>query len=27
MKKLNIKRVADLIKYAIGRGLSDTPPE
>lgn len=26
MKKLNIKRVADLIKYAIGRGLSDTPP-
>ncbi|OGR01731.1 MAG: DNA-binding response regulator [Deltaproteobacteria bacterium RIFOXYD12_FULL_55_16] len=27
MKKLNIRRVADLIKYAIGRGLSDTPPE
>ena len=27
MKKLNIKRVADLIKYAIGRGLSDAPPE
>lgn len=27
MKKLNIKRVADLIKYAIGRGLSDTPSE
>ncbi len=27
MKKLNIKRVADLIKYAIGRGLSDTLAE
>ena len=27
MKKLNIKRVADLIKYAIGKGLSDTPSE
>jgi len=27
MKKLNIKRVADLVKYAIGRGLSDTLPE
>ena len=27
MKKLNIKRVADLIKYAISRGLVDTPPE
>ena len=27
MKKLNIKRVADLIKYAIGRGLSDAPAD
>ena len=27
MKKLNIKRVADLVKYAIGRGLVTTPPE
>ncbi len=27
MKKLNIKRAADLIKYAIAKGLIDTPPE
>jgi len=27
MKKLQIKRVADLVKYAIGRGLSDSPAD
>ncbi|MGV1098362.1 response regulator [Thiovibrio sp. JS02] len=27
MKKLSIKRAADLIKYAIAKGLVDTPPE
>lgn len=27
MKKLNIKRAADLIKYAISKGFANTPPE